>query len=64
MSGQKFLGIGYYAGMEAMYSKRIDELMAENERLRHGLSCVVSMLEGTEHITVLKFAKHALEGSK
>lgn len=34
MSEQRFMGHGYYAGMEAMYSKRINELMAENQKLR------------------------------
>lgn len=32
-----FMGHGYYQGMEATYSKRIDELMAENKRLREVL---------------------------
>lgn len=68
----RFMGHGYYAGMEATYSKRIDELMAENSRLRKALEKLnqsdeeinVSVHPNDFRDWVKVVAKEALEGGK
>lgn len=53
MSERKFMGFGYYEGMEKTYSDRIKELMTENKKLQ----ATNAELEKTKRILVLQREK-------